>query len=84
MSIIESTPTERMETKPDGRPARDVLLTESDLASYLALSKFTLRNWRVQGKGPVFLRLSGRMIRYRMSDVIAWSDALAASSTSDW
>ena len=58
------------------------LMTEGDLADYLQLSKQTLRNWRVQGKGPKFVKISGRAVRYRMPDIRAWSEDLIVSSTS--
>jgi len=42
----------------------------------------TLRNWRVRGEGPKFLKI-GRLVRYRLSDVLAWEEASLRSSTSD-
>jgi excisionase family DNA binding protein len=62
---------------------RHQLLTESEAASLLTLSVKTLRNWRVSGKGPRFVRLSGRAIRYRRSDLEAFIDAGVRKSTSD-
>ena len=43
-------------------------LTEADAANRLGLKVATLRAWRCQNKGPVFVRL-GRAIRYLASDL---------------
>ncbi|MEO7270425.1 MAG: helix-turn-helix domain-containing protein [Vicinamibacterales bacterium] len=43
-------------------------LTEADAADRLGLKVATLRAWRHQHRGPVFVRL-GRAIRYLASDV---------------
>ena len=43
-------------------------LTEADAATRLGLKVATLRAWRHQNRGPVFVRL-GRAIRYLASDV---------------
>ncbi|MBU3887215.1 AlpA family transcriptional regulator [Methylosinus sp. KRF6] len=51
-------------TKPKSRP----LLTEQQAAEYLNLAVRTLQQWRVQGKGPKFIKLS-RAVRYRQSDL---------------
>lgn len=43
-------------------------LTEIDVAARLGLSVATLRAWRLQRKGPRFVRF-GRAVRYLASDV---------------
>ena len=43
-------------------------LTESEAAMRLGLKVATLRAWRHQARGPVFVRL-GRAIRYLASDI---------------
>ena len=43
-------------------------LTERDAALYIAVSQHTLRAWRRQGRGPVYLKL-GRSIRYTVADL---------------
>ena len=50
-------------------------LTESQAAERLALSPATLRAWRLQDKGPRFVRL-GRAVRYLSDDL---DDFLRAS-----
>lgn len=53
-------------------------LTAEDAARYLRSSRSTLAKRRVNGTGPIFVRI-GRAVRYRQSDVDAWL-ALSASS----
>lgn len=45
------------------------LLNEKQAASYLGLSVSTLQAWRWRGRGPAYLKLGGRTIRYRMADL---------------
>jgi predicted DNA-binding transcriptional regulator AlpA len=58
------------------------LLTEKQVASMLSLEPATLRNWRVKGQGPRFVRLSRRAIRYSRVDVGEWLASRARRSTS--
>jgi hypothetical protein len=61
----------------DGRLAEfgdDALLSENQAADLLFLSVRTLQAWRCQGSGPAFVR-TGRAIRYRRGDLVAWVDA---------
>ena len=63
-------------TQPVPAPATTALtaspfLSEADAARYINMSIFFLRQARVQGRGPAFLRF-GRAIRYRLSDLEAW------------
>ena len=44
-------------------------LTTSQAAELLQVGTQTLSNWRVQGVGPRFIRLDGRLVRYRQSDI---------------
>lgn len=61
----------------------DRLLTEREAAGFLGYSVRALQNWRVRGGGPLFVRVSGRSIRYRRRDLIEWSEGRLRSSTSD-
>jgi hypothetical protein len=47
------------------------VLTERDAARYIAMSVHYLRQRRVHGGGPSFLRF-GRSIRYELRDLEAW------------
>jgi hypothetical protein len=59
------------------------LLTEGAVATRLSLSPATLRNWRVKGLGPAFVRLSRRAVRYEVEVVDEWIAARARRTTSD-
>jgi predicted DNA-binding transcriptional regulator AlpA len=60
----------------------DRLLDEKEAATFLRYSVRALQNWRVRGGGPRFVKVSSRSIRYRRRDLIAWTEALLRSSTS--
>jgi predicted DNA-binding transcriptional regulator AlpA len=53
----------------------DTLLTEKQVAALLGLTGSALRKWRQQRRGPQFIRLSPRAVRY---DPAAISKFLAA------
>lgn len=46
----------------------DRLLREQEAASYLGISGWTIRRWRLSGRIPA-IRLGHRTIRYRESDL---------------
>lgn len=62
-------------------PGGDRLLTEKEAAALLGLQPSTLRRWRSVGQPgqPEFVRVAGRAIRYRMSDLLAYVEALPTS-----
>jgi hypothetical protein len=57
-------------------------LTESEAAALLMVAPKTLRNWRVQGKGPEFLKSGGR-VDYLPSYIRDYQNANVRRSTSD-
>jgi hypothetical protein len=59
-----------------------VFLTVPEAAGLLRLSVVTLGRWRTEGFGPPY-RKFGRRVLYDRSDLIAWANAQARSSTSD-
>ena len=51
------------------------LMTPTDVAARWHIDVKTLSNWRVQGKGPAFVKIgTGRngKVLYREQDVAAW------------
>ena len=48
------------------------LLTTSQAANALAISRRTLESWRLKGTGPPFISYSSRCVRYRESDLREW------------
>ena len=51
------------------------LLDDAEIEARYGIKRGTLRAWRSRGIGPPFVRLTGRMPRYRIADV---EDFLAA------
>jgi excisionase family DNA binding protein len=58
-------------------PTTDRLLSTEQLADLLAVPLRTVYDWRYRGVGPRGIRLSGRHVRFRLSDVHAWLEAHA-------
>jgi len=52
----------------------EVLLSPADLADRWGCSVGWLANQRCEGDGPPYLKL-GSLVRYRLSDVVAYEDA---------
>ena len=51
--------------------AKQPLFTEKELADYLSISVAACRKWRLQRRGPMFIKL-GSLVRYRRDDVDQW------------
>ena len=48
------------------------MLTVNQLSRLLGVTWLTLLRWRNTGKGPRFIRIATRAIRYRRTDVETW------------
>ena len=48
--------------------------TESEAAEYLGISKKTLQRWRFGRRGPNYVRVAGKLIRYHQAILDAWMD----------
>lgn len=48
------------------------LLTEKQVSAMLGLKQRTLQQWRLERKGPKFIKLTARVIRYKLNDVQDW------------
>lgn len=51
------------------------LQTEHDVAKQLRVSVASLRRWRLERRGPKFIKV-GPLVRYRPEEVEAWLSAL--------
>jgi excisionase family DNA binding protein len=51
------------------------LLTTEQTAKLLGLKPTTLEHWRIVRKGPAFVRVGPRCIRYRRSDLEEWVES---------
>ncbi len=54
------------------RPATGGLLTPAQAAERLGVGERVLERWRSTGDGPVYVRLTRRMLRYRAEDLAAF------------
>ncbi len=57
----------------------EALLDEKDVAEVFRISRQTLRVWRMNGRGPIFIRV-GRCIRYRREDLDVWLEKQAIAN----
>jgi len=57
------------------------VLTEADLASRWSMSPRTLQRWRMEGRGPHYLKL-GKRVSYPLNAVIAFENCVQHVSTS--
>lgn len=48
----------------------DRYVNDVEAAMLLSASPQTLRNWRSMGRGPAYCKPSGRMVRYRVQDLL--------------
>jgi len=51
---------------------RTTLLTPQETAQILGVSMGTLAQWRSQRRGPPFVKIEGRLVRYRLADLEAY------------
>lgn len=56
------------------------LMTEDEVSKRLNVSVASLRRWRLQDRGPAFLKVSA-LVRYRPEDLEAWLAALPTGGT---
>ncbi|SMP34292.1 helix-turn-helix transcriptional regulator [Shimia sagamensis] len=59
----------------------DGFIDETQAADFLCQSVRTIQKWRVTGYGPQFYK-SGRSVRYRRRDLLAWGEARCRANTS--
>ena len=69
-----------MDTKIAPFPA-PALLNEQQAAKMLNLNVASVRNWRLRGGGPKFIKV-GRLVRYRPADIEDWIEKRTFASTS--
>ncbi|MGP5598979.1 helix-turn-helix transcriptional regulator [Glutamicibacter arilaitensis] len=52
----------------------EILSTPAQLSERFGMTTGALAQMRYKGSGPKFIKLGGRQIRYRESDIQAWLD----------
>jgi len=61
----------------------DQILSRKALAEHLSVSDEALAQMATRGTGPKYVKISGRLVRYRMADVEAWLESNLVSSSRD-
>lgn len=64
----------RLIESPSAMSILPTTLSEADVAALLGMAVKTLRNWRVEGKGPIYTKPS-RVVVYLPDDVTAYLNA---------
>jgi len=67
--MATATKLVRMEGQAGQRPTASPLLTPAQAADVLGIPEGTLAQWRSQRRGPAFIKLEGRLVRYRSTDL---------------
>ncbi len=57
-----------------------IFLTEKDVAKQINVSLATLRRWRLERRGPRFVKV-GALVRYRPEDLEQWMAGLPTGGT---
>ena len=57
------------------------MMAPAEVCDFLKIDNETLKKWRRTGRGPRPFQLSHSLIRYKVSDVLAWVEARGASAT---
>ncbi len=68
-------------TALEAQTADCAVLSEADLASRWAMSPKTLQRWRMEGRGPHYLKL-GKRVSYPLNAVLAYENCVQHVSTS--
>ena len=79
-SALTQVPPPRQDGEIDGL---EKLVNERQAAKFLSVSPRALQKWRSSGRGPLFVRISARCIRYRLRDLAKWTADRLRNSTSD-
>ena len=61
---------------------RTTTVAPEEAARRLGLEQSTLANWRWSGRGPVHIKVGGR-VRYRLVDLLEYLEAHSRKSTCD-
>jgi predicted DNA-binding transcriptional regulator AlpA len=67
----------RNDTGGNGVP---ILIDERQLEQLYNIRRKTAQRWRLEGRGPRFLKLEG-LVRYRLSDIEIWIEQSTVGGT---
>jgi excisionase family DNA binding protein len=57
------------------------LLTVQQVSELTGISAETLNQWRSQRKGPPYLKLEGKLVRYRRADLLEYFEECRVSAS---
>jgi len=60
----------------------DALLNEEQAAAFIGVTRRAMQAWRLSGKGPQYVKISSRCVRYRKRELVTWSEKRLQTSTS--
>ncbi|MDT2004561.1 DNA-binding protein [Rhodococcus opacus] len=63
--------------------ARRALATDAEFCEFAGLTKGQSAQLRYLGSGPKFVKVTGRQVRYRWSDIEDWIDSRTQTRTDD-
>ena len=61
----------------------DCFYSSTLAAQALGTTERTLESWRLKGAGPAFVRMGGRLVRYKGSALLKFADDRTFGSTSE-
>jgi len=60
----------------------DAFLDEVQAAAFIGVTRRAMQAWRLSGKGPRYIKISSRCVRYKKPHLIEWGEAHIQTSTS--
>lgn len=61
----------------------DCFYSTSHSAQALGTTERTLESWRLKGLGPSYIRMGGRLVKYKGSALLKFADERTFTSTSE-
>ena len=58
------------------------LMKAGEVAELLRVTEDCLEKWRIKGRGPRFVKVEGKIVGYRPSDIAAYQENNLRTSTS--
>jgi hypothetical protein len=81
-ALAVGLPADSVVPDSPGTQSSEPFVDENRGAKHLGVSPRTMQRWRMTGTGPPWFRI-GRLAKYRITDLTAWAEAQARTSTSD-
>lgn len=82
-AVAMETIVTEIESKGSGKLPNEETAASKEVAEYLHTTEQGLAQMRYRGTGPKFIKVGGRKVIYRWSDVQAYLDANTLTRTDD-